>query len=258
MPDVEPPSGVTAAVGRWCPAVARATSRFTTIRGRILIAFLIMSVITGILGGYATMGIRRAGVLVDKTFDESLMSINYARAAAADFSAMQAAFARRMTGSRVDAREADQNIETLQQSLADDLEIAGARSQSSRAANAAAKVQKAARAWTDVYHRMLQGAANDVDWDELDRYASIVDQQIDLLVNYTAGDAFLYRQRARAAGRSGHPTQYRRHGSCRAPLGPRGLVACPPHHRPGGGRIGGGRPNCRWSVGRRNSAGKRG
>ena len=37
-----------------------------------------MSVITGILGGYATMGIRRAGVLVDKTFDESLMSINYA------------------------------------------------------------------------------------------------------------------------------------------------------------------------------------
>jgi diguanylate cyclase (GGDEF)-like protein len=199
MPDVEPPSGVTAAVGRWCRAVARATSQFTTIRGRILIAFLIMSVITGILGGYATMGIRRAGVLVDKTFDESLMSINYARAAAADFSAMQAAFARRMTGSRVDAREADQNIETLQQSLADDLEIAGARSQSSRAANAAAKVQKAARAWTDVYHRMLQGAANDVDWDELDRYASIVDQQIDLLVNYTAGDAFLYRQRARAA-----------------------------------------------------------
>ena len=46
---------------------------------------------------------------------------------------------------------------------------------------------------------MLQGAANDVDWDELDRYASIVDQQIDLLVNYTAGDAFLYRQRSRAA-----------------------------------------------------------
>ena len=100
MPHAEPPSGVTAAVGRCWRAVARATSWFRTIRGRILIAFLIMSVITGILGGYATMGIRRAGVLVDKTFDESLMSINYARAAAADFAAMQAAFARRMTGSR--------------------------------------------------------------------------------------------------------------------------------------------------------------
>ena len=64
-----------------------------TIRGRILIAFLIMSLITGALGGYAAFGISRAGDLAGKTFDQSLMSINYARAAAADFSAMQAAFA---------------------------------------------------------------------------------------------------------------------------------------------------------------------
>jgi len=47
------------------------------------------------LGAYAAMDIRNAGFLVDKTFDESLMSINYARAAATDFAAMRAAFARR-------------------------------------------------------------------------------------------------------------------------------------------------------------------
>ncbi|MGB6448479.1 MAG: hypothetical protein WBD83_24665 [Xanthobacteraceae bacterium] len=47
-----------------------------TIRGRILVAFLIMSVITAAVGGYAVMGIKNAGVLVDKTFDGSLMSIN--------------------------------------------------------------------------------------------------------------------------------------------------------------------------------------
>ena len=40
--------------------------------------------ITGTLAGYAIMGIQDAGVLVRKTYDESLMSINYARAAAAD------------------------------------------------------------------------------------------------------------------------------------------------------------------------------
>ena len=50
-----------------------------------------------------------------------------------------------------------------------------------------------------IYRRMVDDTANDANWDELDRYAAIVDQQIDLLVNYTAGDAFLYRQRARAA-----------------------------------------------------------
>jgi hypothetical protein len=75
-------------------AVARAGAFGMTIRGRILVAFLVMSVITASLGGYAAFGIRDAGVLVDKTFDESLMSINYARAAATDFAAMRAAFAR--------------------------------------------------------------------------------------------------------------------------------------------------------------------
>ena len=53
-----------------------------TIRGRILVAFLIIGVITAAVGGYAIRGIENAGLLVDKTFDESLMSINYARAAA--------------------------------------------------------------------------------------------------------------------------------------------------------------------------------
>jgi nitrate/nitrite-specific signal transduction histidine kinase len=180
-------------------AVAWAISRFRTIRGRIIIAFLITSVITGVLGAYATTNIQRAGVLVDKTFDQSLMSINYARAAATDFATMQAAFARRLMAFNAVPHQPDQNIDTLEQSLADDLEIAGARAQSNRAAKAAENAQKAAQAWTEVYRRMLDDTANDANWDELDRYAAIVDQQIDLLVNYTAGDAFLYRQRARAA-----------------------------------------------------------
>ena len=67
------------------PGVAWATAFLGTIRGRILIAFLFMSMITGALGGYAAMGMKQTGILVAKTFDESLMSINYARAAAADF-----------------------------------------------------------------------------------------------------------------------------------------------------------------------------
>jgi PAS domain-containing protein len=112
---------------------------------------------------------------------------------------MQAAFARRFAASNAAPHESDQNINTLEQSLADDLEIARERSQSSRAVTAAEKVQKAVTAWTQVYRGMVGNAPNQVDWDELDRYAAIVDQQIDLLVNYTAGDAFLYRQGARAA-----------------------------------------------------------
>jgi hypothetical protein len=45
------------AVGRCYRLPARVAAWLGTIRGRILIAFLIMSVITGALGGYAASGI---------------------------------------------------------------------------------------------------------------------------------------------------------------------------------------------------------
>src|SRR5436305_3175632 len=188
------------APARWYRAAARATSRLRTIRGRILIAFLIMSLITAALGGYAARGISRAGVLVARTFDESLMSINYARAAPAAFAMMRAASARRWITSAPHRRQQlDQEVETLERALSDDLAIATDRSQSIRARKAATSVHQAVAAWTEGRERMLAGSAPDAGWDELDRHAAIVDQQIDLLINYTAGDAFTYRQRARAA-----------------------------------------------------------
>jgi hypothetical protein len=171
-----------------------------TIRGRILIAFLIMSIITAAVGAYATMGVRNAGLLVDKTFDESLMSINYARAAATDFAAMRAAFARRWIATDAAMRAAlDHDIEKLNKSLSQDITIAAERSQSVRAKQAAQNVEKAVEEWNGVCERLLGSVKADVNWATLDRYAAKVDDQIDLLVNYTAGDGFLYRQSARAA-----------------------------------------------------------
>ena len=170
-----------------------------TIRGRILIALLVMSMITAALGVHAAMGISGVGVLVSKTFDGSLMSINYARAAAADFASMQAAFARRWIVSDSEMRaKLDESVDSWARSLTDDLEIAAQRSQSQRAARAAANAQLAVKNWNTVRLRLIEGTEPDVNWDTLDHYTAIVDQQIDLLVNYTAGDGFLYRQTARS------------------------------------------------------------
>jgi diguanylate cyclase (GGDEF)-like protein len=193
-------------VFRWKHSVAQAASLCMTIRGRILIAFLIMSVITAALGAYATMGVRNAGLLVDKTFDESLMSINYARAAATDFASMRAAFARGWIENDANTRsEFETEIDKLGKSLLEDLDIAAERSQSIRATRAAESVKRAAAAWQEVCARLLEGAQRDVNWTTLDRYADKVNDEIDLLVNYTAGDGFLYRQSARAA--VGHDVQ---------------------------------------------------
>jgi diguanylate cyclase (GGDEF)-like protein/PAS domain S-box-containing protein len=190
---------IVALASRWHRVLSRSASRGTTIRGRILVAFLVMSVITASLGAYAALGITKAGMLVEKTFDESLMSINYARAAAADFAAMRAVFARRWIATDPTMRVAlDKEIDKLSGSLAGDLKIAAERSQSIRAARAAEAVQHAVDSWKGISERLLDGTKLDVNWETLDHYSSKVDDQIDLLVNYTAGDGFLYRQSARA------------------------------------------------------------
>jgi diguanylate cyclase (GGDEF)-like protein/PAS domain S-box-containing protein len=184
---------------QWQRAVSRAASFGMTIRGRILIAFLVMSMITAALGGYATFGIKDAGILVDKTFDESLMSINYARAAATDFAVMRANFARLWIANDPAMRERlDGEIETLMKTLSDDLRVAVQRSQSARARKAASNVQSAVNAWAGMRERLLDRTKLDTDWETLDHYAGKVDEQIDLLINYTAGDGFIYRQTARA------------------------------------------------------------
>jgi len=54
-----------------------------TIRSQILLAFLIMTAITGIIGLHASYRIEHGGALVTETYDGSLMAINYARAASA-------------------------------------------------------------------------------------------------------------------------------------------------------------------------------
>jgi diguanylate cyclase (GGDEF)-like protein len=195
-------STVSFSAGAWSRGsrlLSAGSTFFITIRGRILTAFIVMSVITGTLGYCATLGIRHAGILVDKTFDESLMSINYARAAATDFAAMRAAFARQWieTDPKVQ-KSLDADIQKLRETLRADLQVALERSQSPRAKTAAINVQHAANAWLNIRERLLDNTKLDVNWETLDRYAAKVDEQIDLLVNYTAGDGFIYRQKARA------------------------------------------------------------
>jgi diguanylate cyclase (GGDEF)-like protein len=68
-----------------------------------------------------------------------------------------------------------------------------------RAVRAAAKVQRAVSDWNDVRRSLIDGSKPHINWETLDRYSAIVAQEVDLLVNYTAGDGFMYRQTARAS-----------------------------------------------------------
>ncbi|WP_407149024.1 EAL domain-containing protein [Bradyrhizobium sp. ORS 86] len=187
--------------------VSRVALTKGSIRTQILIFSLAMSAIAVALGGYSVLGIRHAGDLVARTFDKSLMSINYARAAGADFAAMRVASSQRLLTTDPAARaRLDSQIESLAKTLSEDLSVAADRSQSSRAAKAAAKVQEAADAWMALHRRAVESSSEGAaasgerapraSVGDVDRYSEIVSQQVELLVNYTAGDGFLFRQRA--------------------------------------------------------------
>ncbi|GJE17022.1 EAL domain-containing protein [Methylobacterium marchantiae] len=183
----------------WPAPIAAVASFVGTIRGRILIAFLIMSTITGALGLSAASGIRRADELVSRTFDRSLMSINYARAAAADFANMRSVDSRRrMSADPAVRAQLDGRLETLRRLFSEDLAVAVERAQSSRATLAAGAVERAVRDWDAARSALAGREAREADWAEADRHAAEVEEHLDLFINHTAGDGFVYRQQARA------------------------------------------------------------
>ena len=177
---------------------ARAGAWFATIRGQILLAFLAMSAITAGLGGYATSGIRDADQLISDMFDQSLMSVSYARAAAADLASMQAHLTRRWLSHDVpDVQELDKTIEALNSSLEEDLEIATERSQSARAKKAADGARAAIQTWQSARRQLANEPQDSALWRTLERSQSAAAAKIELLINYTAGDGFVFRQRAK-------------------------------------------------------------
>ena len=181
----------------WLGIMAEAS---TTIRGRIFTAFVAMGLITGLLGAWATFGIFNSSKLVIKTFDQSLMSVSYARAAAADFASMRAAFTRRFISLDPDMQaKLDTQIDELRDSLADDISIAAERSQSARAKVAANKVKQAVAGWMRSKSALEDANPGGADWSAIDAFAADVEREVDLLVNYTAGDGFLYREHAQAS-----------------------------------------------------------
>ena len=183
---------------RWREASRALWRAGGTIRGRILLAFVMLSAITGLLGGYAALGIAITGQLVDKTYDRSLMSINYARAASADFAAIQAAVARARLATDAAERQAQETrIDSLVQSFEEDLDIAAERAQSVRAAAEAGAAKEAVTHWLAARREFGTGPQSADVWQALDAHATVVEQHIDLLINFTAGDGFSYRQAAR-------------------------------------------------------------
>ncbi len=188
------PAKPTAALPR--RSTAQAPRRVLSLRISLFLSFAALSIITGSLGLYASHTIRGAAGLVVDIYDKSLMSINYARASAADFAALKSALMeRRLIADPVNRAALDARIVRIRKDLDDDLSIAAERAQSDRAIGAVEAVRRAVAGWQDSWSRHQA----DANWGALQHYAEASGHEIDLLVNYTAGDGFSFRQAALTA-----------------------------------------------------------
>jgi signal transduction histidine kinase len=147
--------------------------RFTSIRATLALAAAAGVLLVAGLGLFAADRVRQAGDLVVETFDRPLMAISHARAAQAGIAALRAP----AEPGPAAARERD----ALAEDVLLDLGIAAERALSAEAATAARDAAAALLRWRDAPDDgTLRTAAGAVE----------------LLIDHTAGDAFLRRQQA--------------------------------------------------------------
>lgn len=173
---------------------------FITIRGKILLAFLVVALCTSMLGSYAVRSVVESGRLVVHTFDQPLMAISYARLAQVDFNALRLALERRAVAATDSLRrEQDAQMDDISSNITGDLEVAFERSSSPRAIESGRAARANFDQWNRLRHEVTGREAAPSVALELHQQSERVLEALDTLGEITAGDGFRDRERAIAS-----------------------------------------------------------
>jgi signal transduction histidine kinase len=166
----------------------------SSIRGRILVGFLTMSLIVGLVGGFGLWAVSQAGRIVTDIYARPLMAINFARSASLAFAQMERErlLLELKPDHNPDAVHA--TLDRLSKTFFDDLEVAEQRALSDPAREAARAVRAKANRWNTLRATLAPGAAAPLA--AMTSLSESVQDQLDTLIELTAGDSFLERQRA--------------------------------------------------------------
>jgi diguanylate cyclase (GGDEF)-like protein len=166
-------------------AARRGWSRgaLTGLRMRILLGFLALAVIAGVLGYVGVRNVSLTYGIAARAYDNAVIATSYARATQADFARLEALRLQPGTAGHAE-RFAD-----LADQVAGDLAIVRDRVQSAEAREAVERAIGLVGRWR---------AAADAAEAAPEALSRAVRDQIDLVVNHIAGDAFRAERAARA------------------------------------------------------------
>lgn len=168
-----------------------------SIKAWISTSFLVIAGVMVSLGAINVSALRHAGALVERTYDQSLMSINYGNLAAIDFLQIKGyLLGRKAQGEAIDQAA----LQHLTGSFFEDMAVALDRVQTADAQKAGGRVLDAMNAWLK-RQKSLGSTLTAADWKALDRAAQEIGQALDDFRNVVAGDGFKYRQSAKTSTR---------------------------------------------------------
>ena len=163
----------------------------TSIGATIFGAFILMGLLTALVGGYSLYVLESAGGFVVQLYDRPLMAINFDRAASVDFAEMDMALVRRIGASEPDRAAIDARIEQLSRTLAEDLAVAATRSLADDERVVIQQIQGLVARWND----LRLGRAPLSAPDELDQLAGQVMGRFDMLAELATGHSFVERRK---------------------------------------------------------------
>ncbi|MGC2413900.1 MAG: ATP-binding protein [Stellaceae bacterium] len=163
----------------------------TSIGATIFGAFILMGLLTALVGGYSLFVLDRAGGFVVDLYDRPLMAINFDRAASLDFAEMDKALVQRMGAGEPDRAAIDAKIEHLSRTFTDDLAVATNRSQAGDERVVIRQIQELVARWNE----LRQGAAQPSIAAELDKLAAQVIGRFDMLAELATGHSFVERRK---------------------------------------------------------------
>ncbi|NNG02614.1 MAG: HAMP domain-containing protein, partial [Inquilinus sp.] len=166
-----------------------------TIRGRIFVAFLLMSMITGGLGTYAFARISDMSRLVAATYDRPLMMINYTRKALNDFSLMDGRLGRQVLA-KTPSLAARNRVEMQRSTdiFFDDLRQARERSLSDEGLDLIDEIEILVRVWAEKRQIAYNQGLTPERWEEMDNISVQITQRFDQLIAIATADGFRQRQ----------------------------------------------------------------
>ncbi len=163
-----------------------------SIGAKIFGAFAVMSLITGLVGGYGIYELLTAARIIIDTYDGSLQAINYARSANATFTLIDRDELRRHFLPPNQRADIEAEIEQLSSSMAGDLDVVADRARTPQARALAQNIKSKVDDWNK------QRLASDVNLGdaEIEKTGDALLEDFDRLTEMIADHGFVERRQA--------------------------------------------------------------